>query len=207
MWNLGRDKISQSFNRRYDEYLTSFSKLLESDANMYIFCDPSDEEFIWKHRKKENTVINKMTLDELLKWFEFTNITNEIRTKESWLSQAGWLRDSPQATLEGYNPLVMSKMFMLNNVTIWNPFKSEYFFWIDAGITNTVNYGYFTHDKVFDNLPNFINSNGEFMFISYPYIGGGEIHGFEREAIAKYSNRPSQGGSKPFFVPKTGRRP
>jgi hypothetical protein len=153
---------------------------------MYIFCDESDEEFIWKHRSKENTVINKMSLDKLLNWFEFTNLTNEIRKDEKWLSQASWLRDSPQATLEGYNPLVMSKMFMLNNVTIWNPFNSEYFFWIDAGITNTVNYGYFTHDKVFDNLPNFMNSNCNFMFISYPYVGGNEIHGFERDEIAKY---------------------
>jgi len=188
LWNLGRDKISDSFKRGYDSYLERFSQLLKTDVNMYIFCDPSDESFIWEHRNKNNTVINKMTLDELLKWFNFTNITNEIRQNEDWLSQASWLKESPQATLEGYNPLVMSKMFMLNNVTIWNPFNSEYFFWIDAGITNTVHYGYFTHDKVFDKLPKFIDENDDFVFLTYPYIGGTEIHGFERNAIAKYSN-------------------
>jgi len=188
LWNLGRGSISESFSRKYDEYLNSFSKLLETDVNMYIFCDPSDEDFIWKYRQKNNTTINKMTLYDLLNWFEFTNTTNEIRKNDSWLSQAGWLRESPQATLEGYNPLVMSKMFMLNNVTIWNPFDSDEFFWIDAGITNTVNQGYFTHDKVFDNLPNFLKSKGDFIFLSYPYIGNNEIHGFERTAMAKYSN-------------------
>lgn len=188
LWDLGRGKIGESFKRGYDNYLEKFSELLKTDVSMYIFCDPSDEEFIWKFRKKSNTVINKMSLNELLEWFNFTEQTNKIRTKEEWLSQAGWLKDSPQATLEGYNPLVMSKMFMLNNVTIWNPFQSEYFFWIDAGITNTVHYGYFTHDKVFNLLPSFIDENNDFMFLTYPYDGGYEIHGFERESIARYSN-------------------
>ena len=188
LWDLGRDKISESFKRGYDNYLEKFSQLLKTDVNMYIFCDPSDEEFIWKHRKQHNTVINKMSLLELRKWFNFTHLTDEIRQNEEWLSQASWLRESPQATLSGYNPLVMSKMFMLNNVTIWNPFHSEYFFWIDAGITNTVHYGYFTHDKVFEKLPEFISQTGDFVFLTYPYEGGGEIHGFERTAIAKFAN-------------------
>jgi len=188
LWNLGRDNISDSFSRKYEEYLDNFSKLLQSDVNMYIFCDISDDEFIWKYRKKENTVVRHMSLNELLNWFEFTKITNEIRYKESWLSQASWLRESPQATLESYNPLVMSKMFMLNNVTIWNPFDSENFFWIDAGITNTVHYGYFTHDKVFDNLENYMDDKGNFIFLSFPYDGGSEIHGFSRDSLAKYCN-------------------
>lgn len=186
MWNLGRDNIAESFKRPYSNYLEKFSELLKCDANFYIFADKNDEDFIWEHRSKENTVVNLMSLDELKKWFNFTEKTNEIRGKEEWLSQAGWLRESPQATLEGYNPLVMSKMFMLNNVTIWNPFSSEHFFWIDAGITNTVHYGYFTHDKVFDKLPDFIDANKDFVFLSYPYEGGSEIHGFERMALAKY---------------------
>lgn len=186
LWNIGRDNISDSFKKKYDDYREKFSDLLKTDVNMYIFIDPSDEEFVWKYRNKENTIINTMSLNDIKEWFNFTDITNEIRKDEDWLSQASWLRESPQATLELYNPIVMSKMFMLNNVTIWNPFNSEYFFWIDAGITNTVSYGYFTHDKVFNNLPDFINTNNDFVFLTYPYIGGEEIHGFERGAIARY---------------------
>jgi hypothetical protein len=186
LWNLGRDKIGESFKRPYSNYLQKFSELLKTDSHMYIFIDPEDEDFIWEHRSKENTVLNLMSLNQLKEWFNFTSITDEIRQKESWLSQAAWLRESPQATLDAYNPLVMSKMFMLNNVTIWNPFSSEYFFWIDAGITNTVHYGYFSHDKVFNNLPDFIGSNKDFVFLSYPYEGGNEVHGFERDALARY---------------------
>jgi hypothetical protein len=187
LWDLGRGNIGESFKRDYSTYLDKMSLLLAADANMCIFADKSDEEFIWKHRKKENTVVYFMSLKELLEWFEFTSKTNEIRKTEAWLSQASWLRESPQATLEGYNPLVMSKMFMLNNVTIFNPFNSEYFFWLDAGIASTVSYGYFSHDKVLNNLPDFIKANEEFVFLTYPYEGGGEIHGFERKAIARYA--------------------
>ena len=38
------------------------------------------------------------------------------------------------------------------------------------GISNTVNAGYFYHDKVFDNLPEFIEENNDFVFLkNYPY--------------------------------------
>lgn len=188
LWDLGRSQISDSFSRNYDDYLKKFEELLKVDVPMYIFADKSDEEFIWSHRKKHNTVLNLMSLDQLKEWFNFTRETETIRKNPDWLSQAGWLPESPQAKLSGYNPLVMSKMFMLNNVTIWNPFESDNFFWIDAGITNTVNAGYFTHDKVFDNLSNYLDENGDFIYISYPYIGGNEIHGFDRKEMAKLCN-------------------
>ena len=44
-----------------------------------------------------------------------------------------------------YNPLVMSKVFLLNDAKIMDNFNSDYMFWIDAGLTNTVHSGYFTH--------------------------------------------------------------
>jgi len=188
MWDLGRGNIASSFKRNYSDYLKKFGELLKTDIPMYIFADKNDEEFIWSVRDKKNTVVNFMTLEELKKWFEFTEKTNQIRTQDDWLSQAAWLRESPQATLECYNPLVMSKMFMLNNVTIWNPFNSDYFFWIDGGITSTVHYGYFTHDKVFDKIPKVLEENKDFIFISYPYEGGSEVHGFKREPLAKVCN-------------------
>ena len=43
---------------------------------------------------------------------------------------------------------MFTKMFMLNDSVITNPFDSEYFFWIDGGLTNTVSTGYFKNEKV-----------------------------------------------------------
>jgi hypothetical protein len=184
LWNIKRDQLGETFGRSYETYLEKFSELLKAPINMYIFIDKSDEEFIWKHRSKSNTKVHIMSVDELAEWFPFTNLTDSIRQKPEWLNQAGWLPESTQARLKMYNPLVMSKMFMLNNVTVWNPFESEYFYWIDAGITNTVHWGYFTHDKVQLKLPSISNN---FMFLAFPYPDGNEIHGFTRTEMNRFA--------------------
>jgi len=200
LWDLGRGQISDSFKRGYDNYLQKFSELLKTDIPMYIFVSKEDEDFIWNHRSRENTVVQVMSLDELTNWFGFTQQTNEIRQKESWLNQSGWLADSPQAKLEGYNPLVMSKMFMLNNVTIYNPFSSEYFFWIDAGITNTVHYGYFTHDKVFDNLPDFIKANGRGGFFGGKKTRINELNGLYYSYLSSSLSEGLMGTEESVFT-------
>ena len=111
----------------------------------------------------------------------FYSKIQEIRTNPEWYEQAGWLKESTQAKLELYNPLVMSKVFLLNDAKILDKFDSEYLFWLDAGITNTVHYGYFTHDKVLEKLPDVIDK--KFLFVSFPYPGGNEIHGFNRQKM------------------------
>jgi hypothetical protein len=89
---------------------------------------------------------------------------------------------------------------MLNDSSIINPFNSEYLFWIDGGLTNTVSTGYFIKDKVLDNLENYITSlDKEYVHITYPYEANDEIHGFERKSMAKfcdtdYVNYVARGG-------------
>jgi hypothetical protein len=70
----------------------------------------------------------------------------------------------------------MSKVFLLNDAKIMDKFNSEYMFWIDGGLTNTVHPGYFTHDKVLDKLSKYIS---KFSFVCFPYDAETEIHGFE----------------------------
>jgi len=188
LWDLGRGEISDDFKRSYDHYKNKFAELLKTPNNMIIHISKEDEDFIWEHRSKKNTVIKIMERNDFEAWFEFYTKVQEIRTREGWKEQAAWLFDSPQATLKHYNPVVMSKMFLLNDATFHNPFDSEYFFWIDAGITNTVHPGYFSHDKVFDNLPQYTDVVNRFIFLSYPYEGADEIHGFPRAAMARHCN-------------------
>ena len=116
----------------------------------------------------------------------FWDNTQKIRTDDTWLNQTGWLQNSPQAVNEWYNPIVQSKMFLLNDVTIWNPFDTDYFFWLDAGITNTVPHGHLAHDNVLKNLDKHLNP---FLFLSYPYDANSEIHGFEYDAMNRYAGQ------------------
>lgn len=184
LWNIGRDNLQEGWSRSFEHYLNKFAQLLEVENNMIIFGDPELEDFIWSIRKKENTVFYTKSQE----WFknEFYDKIQEIRTNPDWYNLAGWLPNSTQAKLEMYNPLVMSKMFLLHDAKILDPFNSELMFWIDAGLTNTVHQGYFTHDKVLDNLTKHID---KFSFVCFPYDANNEIHGFKFDEICRISGK------------------
>jgi hypothetical protein len=182
LWNIRRDELSEGWSRSFQHYLDKLEQLLSIDANLIIFGEQELESFVWQKRKKENTQFILRSQE----WFRndfFTKI-QKIRTSPEWYNQSGWLPDSTQAKLEMYNPLVMSKMFLLNDARIFDQFDSSHLFWIDAGITNTVHPGYFTHDKIhlkFDKLFN------KFGFIAFPYAAEKEIHGFTYPKINNYA--------------------
>ena len=193
LWNIKRDELGEGWSRSFEHYLEKFDQLLKVDNNMIIFGDSSLEEFVFQRRSKDNTLFISRSTD----WFknEFFDKIQKIRTDEKWYSQSGWLSESTQARLEMYNPLVMSKVFLLNDAKIMDPFNSDMMFWIDAGLTNTVHPGYFTHDKVLEKLPKYIS---KFSFVCFPYDGKVEIHGFKYDEMCKYSegivNKVARGG-------------
>lgn len=197
LWDIGRSECTGFWSRSYDDYLQKFSQLLDINANLIIYGDRELEKFVFLKRKHENTQFILRSIE----WFEqneYYEKIQEIRKNEKWLSQTGWLRDSPQARLSGYNPIVMSKMFLLNDARILDKFNSDMMFWIDAGLTNTVHPGYFTHDKVIDKLKlsKYID---KFTFVMFPYQAEQEIHGFNYKAMCDYSgnaniSRVSRGG-------------
>ena len=194
IWNIGRDGLQEGWSRPFQHYLDKFSQLLDVDANMIIFGEEELKDFVFSKRSRENTQFITRPLD----WFrnnEFFDMVQKIRTNESWSNQVGWLKESTQARLENYNPLVMSKVFLLNDAKIMDQFNSEYLFWIDGGLTNTVHPGYFTHDKVLDKLSKHIS---KFSFICFPYDAETEIHGFE------YNKLNSIAGDKVTKVARGG---
>lgn len=184
LWDIKRDQLSEGWTRSFEHYLNKFKELLEVENPMIIFGEPQLESFVFLHRKHSNTQF--ITRDQ--SWFKshFFEKMQEIRTSEKWRSQTGWLGDSTQAQLEMYNPLVMSKMFLLNDARLMDPFNSKSMYWIDAGLTNTVHPGYFTHDKVLRKLSKHVN---RFTFVCFPYQATTEIHGFGFEEINKLSGK------------------
>jgi hypothetical protein len=183
LWDIGRDQLQEGWSRSYQHYLEKFSQLLDVDCNLIIFGDSKLQEFVFTKRTQENTQFILRDLD----WFRnneyFSKIQN-IRQDSNWFNQVGWLSNSTQSKLELYNPLVMSKVFLLHDAKILDKFDSEYMFWIDAGLTNTVHPGYFTHDKVLDKLSKYVNN---FHFICFPYETNLEIHGFKYDGMLRYS--------------------
>lgn len=194
IWDIGRSELSEGWSRTYQHYLDKFEKLLEVDANMIIYGDKELEKFVFSKRDSSNTQF----IERPLSWFqnnEFFSLIQKIRNNDTWKNLAGWLGDSTQARLENYNPLVMSKVFLLHDAKIMDKFNSEYLFWIDGGLTNTVHPGYFTHDLVLDKLSKYIS---KFSFICFPYAAEKEIHGFEYNKLNEIAgakvNKVARGG-------------
>lgn len=185
LWDIKRNELTEGWARSYDHYLEKFSQLLEVDCNMIIFGDSELEKFVFSKRSPENTQF----IVRDLSWFknEFYDKIQEIRTNPNWYNLAGWLKDSTQAKLEMYNPLVMSKMFLLHDAKILDKFDSEYMFWIDAGLTNTIHPGYFTSDKVLDKIPQLVKN---FHFVCFPYETNSEIHGFKYRELCDLAGKP-----------------
>jgi hypothetical protein len=183
LWDIGRNSLTNDWARSMEHYLNKLKELLKIEENMIIFGDENLQKFVMEHRSISNTQFIIRNLD----WFKdntYFDLIQKIRTSDEWLNQVGWLRESTQARLEYYNPLVMSKVFLLNDARIMDKFNSDYLFWIDAGITNTVHPGYFTHDKVLSKVDKFVD---KFSFISFPYEGANEIHGFNLTELNKYA--------------------
>jgi hypothetical protein len=199
IWDLNRGDLSDGWGRDFSHYIKHFEKLLltTQNINLAVFIDPKHEDVVWQHRKKENTVVYHHTKEQFSgNFFPFYDKIQEIRTNPEWINQVGWLADSTQAKMEWYNPMVMSKMFLLHNAKAFNPFGSDFYYWLDGGITNTVHPGYFYHDNILDKLEDFVQ---KFLFICFPYETTSEIHGFNIEAMKKYSksetvNRVARGG-------------
>ena len=194
IWDIGRGELTEGWSRSYQHYLDKFEQLLKVEENLIIFGDEELKEFVFQRRDKSNTQF----IYRPLSWFrnsDYFDKIQQIRTSDNWKNMAGWLPESTQARLENYNPLVMSKVFLLHDAKIMDQFNSEYMFWIDGGLTNTVHPGYFTHDKVLDKLSKYIS---KFSFICFPYAAENEIHGFEYNKLNSIAgnkvNKVARGG-------------
>jgi uncharacterized protein HtrL/YibB-like len=195
IWDLGRERAGRGFQRPFEHYKSKFAELLEVDVPMVVFGDEDLREFVFARREGRPTDFRVRPASHFRDHFDFYDRVQEIRTDQAWLSQTGWLSESTQASLELYNPMVMSKMFLLHDASIWNPFGTEHWAWIDGGITNTVHPGYFTRDRCLSKMARFLE---RFFFISFPYEDGAEVHGFDRGGMERYC------GQQPTFVCRGG---
>ena len=143
IWNIKRDELSEGWSRTYQHYLDNLEKLMKVSDNMIIYIEEEYKSFVEERRTSNNTLIIVRELD----WFKqnehIFNKIQKIRMSPEWYNQTGWLTDSTQAKLEMYNPIVMSKMFLLNDAAIMDPFNSTHLVWVDGALTNTVHEGYF----------------------------------------------------------------
>jgi hypothetical protein len=176
LWNI--DRVGREFSR-YEEH---FDKFLKIPCNMVLFIPKELESFVQERRDDKNTLIRIYELSDIkdTMFNPFWDEWQAIRNNPEWPKQSSWIPDSPQYKNEYYNPIVMSKMFFLHDGKILNPFDTDYFIWLDAGISQTVYENYFYDEK---NLQKLLKHIDPFLFLSYPYEANNEIHGFPAAAM------------------------
>lgn len=187
LFDLGRGSVVENLSaynvRPFEAYLENFAQLLQVAVPMSIYIEPRYEAFVWEHRRRDNTRIFCRSTETFRSEFPFFDKVQEIRRDPAWRARAGWLAESPQANLELYNPMVMSKMGMLHDQSIINPFGTEHFLWVDAGLAATCG-AYLGDPRWVARIEPLLR---KFLFLCFPYEGAGEIHGFARPAMARFA--------------------
>lgn len=178
LWDLGRSKLAGWAQRDFEVYKTHFFKLLTANIPMYIYAPKSLHKHIWKIRSSHNTYVHTKEVSEFKTWFPFFTEHEQIRTNPDWYNKAGWLKDSPQSALPLYNPMMMTKMFMVNDAAIMNKFDTEYFYWIDGGLPSTVSVDLLTDPTIYQNITEVYSD--KILHIAYPYTPTHEIHGYDK---------------------------
>lgn len=101
---------------------------------MVIFIPEEFEEHLRIDKSRIHVI--HMHGAELETYFPYWERVQQIRTSKLWNQQAqltGWLSNAPQARLPQYNPLVMSKLWLLRDAARVNPWGARYHLWMDAG--------------------------------------------------------------------------
>jgi hypothetical protein len=180
--DLGRAQISGWGQRPFEFYTTNLRRVLRRyhDTPMMVHIAPQDEPLVWRYRKPENTLVVRTTL-ETLRALPYYQRVQTIRTSTRWVQTAAWLRDSPQHLLEGYLPLVLAKPYWLRDGAASNPFGTERFVWMDGGLPGNPAYARLSRRHFVRGL-----DIERFRVLCVPYATNQEIHGFDRQACARY---------------------
>lgn len=178
---------SGMFNRSFQRYLDNLKTLLShlKDKNVVIHIEDQYRDLVTS--VKNNNIIIKSLKTANFSKSEYHDKIQKIRLNNDWRNQVGWLSESTQANLEFYNTLIFNKIHWLEEASIYNPFNTDYFVWIDAGIANAQCHpGYFSKPWLEEKLCPELE---KFLFLCFPYESGPEIHGFKRDAMNRYSNQ------------------
>ena len=190
LWDIGRNNLDNTtsnhdWKRSIETYINQLEELMSTGLNIIVYGELYLKDIVEKykncifyHYPKENLYTDLP--------YDYYNKIDKIRTSKEWYDQpsAQWLKSSPQAQLPLYIPIQINKLFLLKKTVSMNPFNTTRFYWADAGITRT-------HDiKLLSNMSGSLLKYNKFLYLSHYYINNTEIHGFLREGVHKYCNKP-----------------
>lgn len=119
--------------RTWGEYLEWFAKTLQLKSPMVVFVDQDLVEFVQEHRKNLPTKIVEESIDQIPYYHLKEKMDAVIQSKEYQSKISDPNRIECKSSL--YNIIQYSKFGWLEFAADENYFNSEYFLWVDAGLS------------------------------------------------------------------------
>lgn len=208
--DIGRDKLdaddSYKFRREFKVYLDKMGVWLNHEYPKIVYTTKEIAQEVMKSASEKARASTKFvytTREELAtRWIGSDNYNKiqEIRQSKEWRTRASWLENSPQAKLEDYNPLVMSKMFMMRDAARTNPWNTTHFLFLDA-----------KHNCMIPDVMNTKNDHilrahmfGKFLLTYFDYKPTDEVHGFAYREFNDYLNLQDRDNRHTVMVGRGG---
>ena len=188
--NIGRRHGNISFE---DDYIGNLRHILSLRCPVVIHLQeqyvPMLEPFL-----HDRAMIRIKDIGDL-ESFKHAAAVDALRTSSSW---AGNKKAYNPAKMKHYNALVMSKLYWLAEVAQEDPFETETFLWIDAGLcVRFVTPPLQLADVAHASAVHVSRDGGDDVAVerflvyamAYSYSEGGDVHGFPQEAHLRFSGR------------------
>jgi hypothetical protein len=130
LYNINRSEFD---GRKWDDYLSWFSETLKLKSPMVIFVESDMVDFVTKHRGKLPTKIIEQSLNDI-PYYSLKDSMDLVISSEDYKNK---ISDPNRIECKSslYNIIQYSKFKWVEQVSIENYFDSEYFLWIDAGLS------------------------------------------------------------------------
>lgn len=130
LYDINRSNLD---GRTWDEYLEWFTKTLQLKSPMVVFVDQDLVEFVKEHRKNLPTKIVGESIDQIPYYHLKGKMDAVIESEEYQSKISDPNRIECRSSL--YNIIQYSKFVWLEKAADENYFNSEYFLWVDAGLS------------------------------------------------------------------------
>ena len=143
--------------RSINKYLEWIKKTLQINCNLFIITEHKFINFMNENRPKNYNTFVKEDKLENAQYYKYRERINEILESNEYMKKISY-PDRVECKLPEYNIIQYSKFGWLKDAINTNPFDSEYFYWIDAGISRffldtdiSVSYPNINKMRMFDN--------------------------------------------------------
>lgn len=127
------NNVVRTDKRNWDDYLSWFKKTLSINCNFIIFVEPKTVDLIKNIRSLNNTLIIETELSGI-PYYHFLDTFQTILDSEIYKNS---MKDVSRVECRDaiYSVIQYSKFKWLQEAAVIDPFDTDYFFWVDAGIS------------------------------------------------------------------------